>query len=329
MTFLEIYNQMKVSCHNKKSIHYLSKYIKFIQSCDVHNNKNIYYTEKHHILPSSMWKEYKNLSTNKWNLSHLTPRQHFIAHWMLARCFGGKMWYAFHIMMYSSKNNSKRYFGFTSRTYAECRLNLKNNNPYTNRKTTSPETKRLISIANTGLVSVKDADGNFLRVNKSDQRYIDGELVHVWVGEKHSKETKKKMSEWVRSPELKRKISISAKIPCTQEKKRKISKSLKGRKIPTQAGKGNPSTKILKLISPNNIIYNILTGDFIAFCRYHNLSHGRINEFRDKGKIHKSKTNYSSKALENSYGWEAITIGYLKQLPDVKLSSIDYIYEEP
>ena len=49
-------------------------------------NKIIYY-ENHHILPKSIFTEYKNLSGNKWNSVLLTPREHYICHLLLFKMF--------------------------------------------------------------------------------------------------------------------------------------------------------------------------------------------------------------------------------------------------
>ncbi len=44
-------------------------------------------------------------------------------------------------------------------------------------------------------VTVKDKFGKFYLVSKDDPRYLNGELVHNWVGLHHSEETKQKMHE--------------------------------------------------------------------------------------------------------------------------------------
>ena len=44
------------------------------------------YFETHHILPKCIFPQYKNLKINAWNLSYLTPREHFIAHKLLIKC---------------------------------------------------------------------------------------------------------------------------------------------------------------------------------------------------------------------------------------------------
>lgn len=44
-----------------------------------------------------------------------------------------------------------------------------------------------------GLVSVKDKNGNYFSVSVDDPRYLSGELKHIWVDRKHSKETIQKV----------------------------------------------------------------------------------------------------------------------------------------
>jgi hypothetical protein len=71
------------------NLHYLKRYIKFINSCSHAENE---YTEKHHIAPKAkdMFPEYKNLQENSWNLIALTARQHFVAHWILSKVYNAK-----------------------------------------------------------------------------------------------------------------------------------------------------------------------------------------------------------------------------------------------
>jgi hypothetical protein len=56
-------------------------------------------THLHHICPKSMWREYSDLGVNTWNGIKLTPREHFIAHWMLWKSYRNvEMAYAFRFM---------------------------------------------------------------------------------------------------------------------------------------------------------------------------------------------------------------------------------------
>ena len=44
------------------------------------SNQDYVYYERHHILPASLFPEYKDLKDNKWNSVLLTAREHFICH---------------------------------------------------------------------------------------------------------------------------------------------------------------------------------------------------------------------------------------------------------
>jgi len=67
------------------------------------------YTEKHHIIPKSL-----GGSNNKSNIVALSAREHFIAHWLLAKIYGGKMWSAFFLMCRSSSSSAK---GISAKSY--------------------------------------------------------------------------------------------------------------------------------------------------------------------------------------------------------------------
>jgi hypothetical protein len=56
-------------------------------------NKPDGYTERHHILPRSM-----NGSDDPSNLVDLTAREHFVAHMMWAKVYGGNQWYSVNVM---------------------------------------------------------------------------------------------------------------------------------------------------------------------------------------------------------------------------------------
>lgn len=85
--------------------HYNSRYEKFIDS--LKTQTVLGYTERHHIVPKSL-----GGSNDKSNLIRLTPRQHYIAHWMLWKIYGGAMTRAFFLMSHEDRNhriNSKTY----------------------------------------------------------------------------------------------------------------------------------------------------------------------------------------------------------------------------
>jgi hypothetical protein len=79
------------------SNHHLDRYHNFIDS--LRNQVVGGYCEKHHILPRSL-----GGSDDASNLILLTSRQHYLAHWMLWKAYGGAMAVAFDYM-----NGIKRY----------------------------------------------------------------------------------------------------------------------------------------------------------------------------------------------------------------------------
>ena len=85
--------------------HYYSRYQRFIDSLKGQALDG--YTEVHHIVPVSM-----GGSNDKDNLIALTARQHYVAHWMLARALGGSAARAFFMM-----SNFGRYGNVNSTTY--------------------------------------------------------------------------------------------------------------------------------------------------------------------------------------------------------------------
>lgn len=78
------------------------------------------YSEKHHILPRAHAGD-----DTPSNLIRLTPEDHFFAHLLLARIYGGKMWYALMAMCVDWKGDRGKDAGYLSRrrkSYAMARL---------------------------------------------------------------------------------------------------------------------------------------------------------------------------------------------------------------
>lgn len=89
-----------------KSQHHYYRYTQFINSLRGQLIEG--YTEVHHIIPRCV-----GGSNDSDNLIRLTARQHFVAHWMLARAFGGSASRAFFMM-----SNFGKYGSVNSKTYA-------------------------------------------------------------------------------------------------------------------------------------------------------------------------------------------------------------------
>lgn len=172
MYTIGIYESLKTLPHNR---HYVDRYFKFINSCVDANPLNLSYVEVHHIMPKSLFPQFANLNDYSINSAKLTGRQHFIAHWMLAKAYGGKMWSAFWMMC-----NSKDRTPVSSKVYEEARTSHSQylKDLYAN----NPELKA--SMAHFG------TDNGFF-------------------GKKHSEETLSKMRGREVSPETRAKIAAA------------------------------------------------------------------------------------------------------------------------
>lgn len=92
------------------NIHYINRYLKFINSCKVANeqlNTNDF-MELHHICPkaSDLFPEYINLIQYPENGVNLTFRQHLIAHVMLWKIFGKSQATALNCMLHTASDDS-------------------------------------------------------------------------------------------------------------------------------------------------------------------------------------------------------------------------------
>ena len=92
-----------------KSQHHYSRYQRFMDALKGQSIDG--YCEVHHIVPCSL-----GGSNEKDNLISLTARQHYIAHWILARALGGSAARAFFMM-----SNFGKYGRVNSTTYAIAR----------------------------------------------------------------------------------------------------------------------------------------------------------------------------------------------------------------
>lgn len=93
--------------------HYWRRYLRFIESRKPFEGG---YAEMHHIYPRSLFPQ---LANDPKNLIQLTAREHFIAHWILHKAFGGKMTMAF---MYMKAGADDRYWNLNSKAYETLRV---------------------------------------------------------------------------------------------------------------------------------------------------------------------------------------------------------------
>lgn len=182
--------------------HYLMRYYKFINSCKLlKRESNIY--ENHHILPKSLGGD-----NSKENLILLTPREHYIAHWILAHAYGNKMWYAFWMMNTDTRNKHYRYKN--SRGYEKARFKQKEQMNTKMKGMIGVYDKELLKpvFITTEMYNNNKAryihhatgkatylyKGKNVQLNTNDPLVISGEAVSIRTSYKHSNETKQKMS---------------------------------------------------------------------------------------------------------------------------------------
>ena len=166
-----------------KNEHYLNRYVKFIDFCQ-NQDLNSNFTEKHHILPVSLFPSFKK---NQNNIILLSARQHFLAHWMLAKFTRSpKMWFAF---------NQMRRIGINSILYEYARQEISKAISQSNTgKVRSPDHIDAIKRSLIGKRPAKNLEtGRITWENKNDPRWKSGLIVAPRLGYKHSEKTKNKI----------------------------------------------------------------------------------------------------------------------------------------
>lgn len=169
------------------SKHYKDRYYKFIEYCKNRIVVPNEYTEKHHIEPESLYPE---LAQESSNIVTLTAREHYLAHWMLAKIYGGKMWFAFNMMKRICVGGENSALYELSRKYVAEQSSILN----TGRKH-SDEARAKMSEDRAGSLTVRDEHGNHFAVQNTDPRYLSGELVHVMTGRERADKFKKLLSD--------------------------------------------------------------------------------------------------------------------------------------
>lgn len=142
---MDIYSILSSKPHNS---HYLHKYIRFINNCQLKNINYKGYTEKHHICPRAidMFPEYASFVEHPWNCAILTARQHFIAHMLL--------WKAY------NNDSMTRAFGAMSNYFS-----VKNSKMY---QTIREKYSKLVSKQMRNTVTVRTHDGTCKRISKKE-----------------------------------------------------------------------------------------------------------------------------------------------------------------
>lgn len=170
------------------------EYFTFIKDCKQPNKTE--YFEKHHILPVSLFPELKR---NKNNIVNLYPRDHFLAHYHLAKITKTKeMIFAFNQMRRVLKKFSDVIEDVheLSLLYEEFRERLAELLSSTNTgRIVSDANKKQVSERFKGMVPVRYPDGSTGIVSNKDPDYINGILIPVQTGSKRSEEGIKNLRE--------------------------------------------------------------------------------------------------------------------------------------
>lgn len=231
---MDIYTILASKPHNS---YFLNHYYRFILSCNQANSlktkEELGYTEKHHICPKAkdLFPEYTSLTKNPWNKAILMAEQHFIAHKLLWKAYGGSQSQAFNRMRTSKQNDGI----ITEKEYAKLREELA---IFLSNRVYSEDTRK--------------------RMSESAKRKP---LV--------SEETRKKHSDFFKSvsrtEEWKRNISLSHKGKViTEEQRKKISETLKGKSYSTKES----ISKIVDALSDKNFyIFEHKTGEIFIGTR--------------------------------------------------------------
>ncbi len=175
MNFNEIIQAQKIPSNK----HYLKRYFRFIENCVLAEGEMY---EKHHILPQSLFPTYAKCLQN---IKKLSLRQHFIAHWILAKTFGGTQWFAFNQM---KRVGCKSILYMYGRKYIIEQIKLANTG-----KEKTQKNRMSISKRTQKTVVVRDLNGKLFRTSIENPKYMSGELVFYRQGYKHTPETIQKM----------------------------------------------------------------------------------------------------------------------------------------
>lgn len=142
---------------------YKTRYDKFIDAIKSLGDRSFEcYTERHHIIPRCL-----KGSDSRANLIKLTPREHFLAHWLLWKAYPNYLPLASAFLQMNNKNPKLRYKEFqgriTSRTYQKLRT----------------ETYDNLSKLHTDKVKLTDKDGNKLTLTKAEYAAQDTLVFHT------------------------------------------------------------------------------------------------------------------------------------------------------
>jgi hypothetical protein len=245
-----------------KSLHYKNKYIKIVKYLSERKEIPKIF-EEHHILPSCLFPEYKNFKEYPENKLCITPREHFILHWILSKAFGGKLLYAYNMMANSfSKTHNRSYF-ISRSMYENIRKEMILNNPsktdnvkekiskkakdrWENKDFKEKQLQRLSSQDNKTMISNQFKDFYSNEENRKKRSELQTEL---WKNENYRNKVSIGLENYWSNEENKQKHSENMKEVWKDEELRiKQSERMKGEKNPFFGRKHTEETRtIIKL----------------------------------------------------------------------------------
>lgn len=172
----------------------LKKYLLLIEKYIENPPEDNY--EKHHILPKSLFPEYKNLSKNKWNCVKLPYLEHIEAHRLLSILTDNTSMKISYFMMSNRidfeklTEEQKQEIIESKNRFRENNITvIDNNGKYL--KTTKDDPRFLtggIKKYSSNRLPVYDKNNNIISINRDDPRYLSGELVSVFCGKISTKD---------------------------------------------------------------------------------------------------------------------------------------------
>jgi hypothetical protein len=180
MTSTDIYTILSSKPHNP---HYLKRYIKFIECCQISNILFEGYVEKHHICPKAkdLFPEYKDFKKYRWNRVDLSGKQHFVAHRILAKAYLTRSMLTAFGLMITNGNNKGNY---EKHKIAQS-LSMKNDNPIHK----CDMEARNIKIGNSSRGRIYTSEQNERNSLASIEWHKNNEHPKGMLGKHHSQET--------------------------------------------------------------------------------------------------------------------------------------------
>ena len=207
---------------------YTKTYYSLIEKAKRRGWKKAKGRERHHIIPQSL-----GGSNEKDNLVYITPREHFICHWLLIKMTEGdergKMLYALQGMKAENRFQNRYHTKITARVYEKYRLEHAENHS----KNMKGRTAWNKGIPQTEEHKEKNRQAALQRAPKSEKSIAKWKESRA--GYKHSEETKKKQS-----------LASKGKPKGPQSEEHKLAISLGGKGVKKKQGHGENVANAVK-----------------------------------------------------------------------------------